>query len=322
MKTPAYWNSSNLISNLLLPLGKIYAAATALRVRKASRKADCPVICVGNLTAGGTGKTPTAIAIAGILQKNGYNPYFVSRGYGGKRQGIIVDPMRHSARDVGDEPLLLARQAEVSINAERYLAAQKAVEKGADVVIMDDGFQNPTLYKDLGLLVFDGGFGIGNGRPIPAGPLRESLENGLKRADAAIILGEDRYNLCKRLGDIPVFYGKIAAHCPQDVSRPGIAFAGIGRPEKFYQSLRECQIELLETINFPDHHFYQTEELQTIIDKARQQNADIYTTAKDYVKIPTELQPYFQILEIEIIWDNPEKFEDFILNRLARIRQI
>jgi len=318
MKTPSYWASPNLLATLLLPLGKVYAAATALRMRKKPRKADKPVICIGNLTAGGTGKTPTATAIAKLLQKKGFNPYFVSRGYGGTLQNVIVNPQQHSAKEVGDEPLLLSRQAKVSINAERYLAAQKAIADGADVIIMDDGFQNPTLFKDISLLVFDGSFGLGNGYPVPAGPLRENIQDGLKRADAAIILGQDRFMLCQKLQQIPTFYGRIIPQKPQDTSRRAIAFAGIGRPEKFYASLQECNIKLCQTVNFPDHHFYTASELNDIISKARELDADIYTTAKDYVKIPLDMQSRFKVLEIEIEWENPSEFETFLLTRLEQ----
>lgn len=316
MKTPSFWNSVNLISNLLLPLGYIYAAATAHRVKKTPRRVDKPVICIGNLTAGGTGKTPTALAIAEILQQNGRNPYFVSRGYGGKCKDLIVNPQIHTAAEVGDEPLLLAQKAKVSINPERYLAACKAIADGADCIIMDDGFQNPTLYKDLSLLVFDGEAGIGNGRPVPAGPLRENFAKGLKRADAAIILGKDCHNLAAALSDLPIFYGQVTPVVPSAPLRPALAFAGIGRPEKFYNSLCECQVELRRRIDFPDHHFYTIDELQQLIDTAQQENLDLFTTGKDFVKIPALLRKHFRVLEIGIKWQNPDKLAQFILPRL------
>ena len=316
MKTPAFWNSVNLISNLLLPLGHIYAAATACRVKKTPRHADKKVICIGNLTAGGTGKTPTALAVADILQQNGFNPYFVSRGYGGKLKDLIVDPKIHTATEVGDEPLLLAQKAKVSINPERYEAARKAIADGADCIIMDDGFQNPTLFKDLSLLVFDGEVGIGNGRPVPAGPLRENFAEGLKRADAAVILGQDRHNLAAKLGTLPTFYGKTVPIVPTDVQHPVLAFAGIGRPEKFYASLRECRLSVRRCINFPDHHFYTTAELQQLIDSAKKENLTIFTTGKDFVKIPAPLRPHFRVLEIGIKWQNPDELTKFILSRI------
>ena len=187
MKTPKYWQSNSLLSKVLTPLGWIYGALTQVRLKLTKAPhVKVPVICIGNITAGGTGKTPVALSIAKILTSEVYHPFFVSRGYGGKLQNIIVNNKKHSAKDVGDEPLLLSRQAPVVVDANRYNGAQLAIKEGADLIIMDDGFQNPSLYKDLSFLVFDGNYGIGNGKIIPAGPLRETFIQGIKRADAII----------------------------------------------------------------------------------------------------------------------------------------
>ncbi|MBR5482780.1 MAG: tetraacyldisaccharide 4'-kinase [Alphaproteobacteria bacterium] len=313
MRTPRYWKNKNLISFLLLPLGSVYAGLTALRIKiKKPQKVEKPVICIGNLTAGGTGKTPTAVTIAQIVKELGYNPMFVSRGYGGKLCGVMVDKDKHTPQDVGDEPLLLAREADVSINSNRVKAAQKAIENGADVLIMDDGFQNPGLNKDISFLVFDGGVGVGNAFPVPAGPLRENFENGLKRANAAIIIGEDKTDLKEKLGDMPVFYGKMKPSVLPENCGKFIAFAGIGRPEKFYNSLQELGANVSKTFDFPDHHFYSEKELKELIDMAWKEDADLITTAKDFVKIPQELQHHFKVLEIEIEWQNREDLRDFI----------
>ena len=170
MKTPAFWSEPNFLSRLLKPLGAAYAFATRLRIGLGRPcKIGRPVVCIGNLTAGGTGKTPVAVAVAGLLQQAGKNPFFVSRGYGGTLKNIMVDKERHTASEVGDEPLLLARRAPVIVNPDRVAGAQKALRSGAEVIVMDDGFQNPGLYKDLSFLVFDGGFGIGNGLSQHAG---------------------------------------------------------------------------------------------------------------------------------------------------------
>ena len=317
MKTPSHWQNKNLLSYVLLPLGFLYAQATALRLKiKKSKSVNIPVICVGNLTAGGTGKTPTAIAIAEIIQKLGKRPFFVSRGYGGTLSGVIVDNKKHSAEQVGDEPLLLAQKADVSINADRYQAAKKAIENGAEVIIMDDGFQNPSLKKDLSFLVFDGGYGVGNAFPLPSGPLRENFAKGIKRADAAIIIGEDKTNLRSKLKNIPVFEAIICAKPAEDINKPVIAFAGIGRPQKFYDSLRQEKLNILQTIDFPDHHFYTEQELNNLLSLSQQKNAELITTSKDWVKIPTHLQPHFHVLEIFIEWKNPQKLSDFIQEKL------
>ncbi len=316
MRTPTYWKDRNLTSDILLPLGKLYALATALRLKwQHPKHASVPVICIGNLTAGGSGKTPTALSLARMLLDKGKKPFFVSRGYGGKLTGVRVDPARHTAAEVGDEPLLLSRLAPVIVNPDRYAAAQMAVKEGADVIIMDDGFQNPGLYKDLSLLVFDGSFGFGNGRPVPAGPLRENLAAGLKRAQGIIVIGNDDCNLSALAPDLPHFHGRVIATPLKQAPTEVIAFAGIGRPQKFYDSLRQCGLNPLKTHDFPDHHFYTRAELEAILQEATELQAPVYTTTKDFVKIPAELQKSFNVLEIDIAWENPEKLQTFILKK-------
>lgn len=313
MKTPSHWKNKNLCALALLPLGCVYAGMTALRLKlKKPTKVNVPVICIGNLTAGGTGKTPTAVSIAKIIKSLGKEPFFVSRGYGGKLSGVVVDVQKHTPQQVGDEPLLLAREANVSINADRAEAAKKAISNGAEVIVMDDGFQNPTLYKDLSFLVFDGGVGIGNGLPVPAGPLREFFKSVIKRADAAIIIGEDKCGLRDKLGKMPVFEGQICSLPLPDLRSKVIAFAGIGRPEKFYNSLRECGANVVQTFDFPDHHYYTPKELEDLIALAKKLGADLVTTAKDFVKIPNELRPNFKVLEIEIRWKDEGALRKFL----------
>ncbi|MBR1600900.1 MAG: tetraacyldisaccharide 4'-kinase [Alphaproteobacteria bacterium] len=318
MKTPKYWQSNSLTSKFLSPFGAIYGFATQLRLRlKSPRKVSIPVICIGNITAGGTGKTPVSLSIAKLLTNEMYHPFFVSRGYGGKLQNVIVNSKKHTAKDVGDEPLLLSKQAPVVVNANRYEAAQKAVEQGADVIIMDDGFQNPSLYKDLSFMVFDGNYGIGNGKIIPAGPLRETLENGRKRADAVIILGKDKHELAKRC-DLPMFSGHTEAIQTTINNQDVIAFAGIGHPQKFYHTLKQQGFNVVKTIDFPDHHFYTRDELENIINEAEQLNAQIYTTSKDFVKIPPLYSQDINVLEIAVVWDNPEELISFIKQKIQQ----
>ncbi len=320
MKTPDHWQNKGFYAKMLLPAGMLYAAATALRCKiKQPQKVSVPVICIGNLTAGGTGKTPTATAIADLLKQDKYKPAFVSRGYGGKLCGVMVNVRQHTAQEVGDEPLLLAREAPVSINPNRFLAAQKAIENGADILIMDDGFQNPGLYKDLSFLIFDGSVGIGNGWPVPAGPLRENFINGIKRAQAAVIIGEDRHRLADKLHGLPLFGAKIVSELPPYSFDRVVAFAGIGRPEKFYDSLRQHGLEPIKTINFPDHHFYSQQELTELLQLAQAENAKIITTAKDFVKIPPQMQPLFHVLEIKIKWDNEQALRQFIYDHLPQL---
>ena len=316
MKTPSFWQQRNLSSCILLPLGKLYALATKLNLKfHTPKKISVPVICIGNLTAGGSGKTPTAISIAALLQNMGYHPFFISRGYGGKLKNVLVDLKHHTPEQVGDEPLLLAHQAPVVVNPNRFQGAKTAISHGADIIIMDDGFQNPGLYKDLSFLVFDGNVGYGNGFCVPAGPLREELSQGLKRAQAIIIIGEDKKDLKEQIS-LPSFEGRISALKPQITSPKVIAFAGIGRPEKFYQSLKELGLEPIKTIDFPDHHFYTSQELQDLIQQAQENNCILMTTSKDFVKIPPSLQSNFHVLEIEIKWQNKKALQEFISQKL------
>lgn len=313
MKTPKHWQNKNFLANLLYLPSCLYAFATWCRIcLNKPQKVNIPVICVGNLTAGGSGKTPVAVSLARLLKQKGKNPFFISRGYGGKLKNVIVDRQHHSSTEVGDEPLLLAREAPVVINPKRFEAAKKAVENGADVIIMDDGFQNPQLYKNKSLLVIDGAFGLGNTYPIPAGPMREFLSEGIKRADAVVMLGKDQTNILSKFRNLPVFFGAVIPVKPQTKEEKTVAFAGIGRPQKFYQSLEECGINVVKTFDFPDHHFYSEDELNDIVNYAQKIGADIYTTSKDMVKIPVSLQSRFKVLEIEIKWQDEVAISKFI----------
>lgn len=209
MKTPRFWQKNGIFPTLLTPLGWVYGAATQLRLRLGKpRKCKAKVICIGNITAGGVGKTPVAMAMAEQYIKAGKKVFFVTRGYKGKLKNIVVNLERHTAAETGDEARLLAGVAPTIIAPRRELGAEKAVRLGAEIIIMDDGFQNPGLYKDESWLVFDGAAGIGNGKIIPAGPLRETLKNGEKRADYILIMGEDKTGLAEQC-TLPVFSGRL-----------------------------------------------------------------------------------------------------------------
>ena len=314
MKTPVHWKDKNIIAAALLPLGCLYALVTWLRMRFGRPRKTCaPVICVGNLTAGGSGKTPVAISLARLLQQVGKKPFFVTRGYGGRLQHIMVDLARHTPQQVGDEPLLLAAAAPTVVDKERFEGAEMAIQNGADVIIMDDGFQNPSLYKDKSLLVIDGAAGMGNLWPVPAGPMREFLLQGIKRADAVIMLGEDKHNLLPKFNGLPVFKGDVVPVKPVCDKPHAIAFAGIGRPQKFYQSLEDCGITLVKTKDFSDHHFYSREELMQLINEAKELNAALFTTSKDMVKIPADLRPNFNVLKIAVKWQDEAAIKRFLL---------
>lgn len=307
LRTPEWWKYNHGMSAVLQPLSLIYRSAATVRSFLTSPKTSAiPVFCIGNVVAGGAGKTPTAIAINGLLRELGYQPCFLSRGYGGKLSGpLMVQAEQHVASDVGDEPLLLARIAPTIISRNRVRGLRLAEETGAECVIMDDGLQNPSMTKTASLLVVDGGYGLGNGRVLPAGPLREPWGKALARATAVVLIGEDRYSLQQQCGDTPV----LRANLVPDASIEGLsttrwlAFAGIGRPEKFFETLREMNANIVETQYFPDHHPYADGELQALAAQAEKLGAALITTQKDAVRLPPLWREKIAVLPIRLQWD-------------------
>lgn len=290
VKATQFWyQPQNRLGHMLAPLGYFYQLGARLRRLLATPyQAGVPVICVGNVVAGGAGKTPTALALAALLQQKGFQPAFVTRGYGGSQRGPLrVDAAHHSAEDVGDEALLLLRQAPVWIGRNRVAAIREA-EKYATHIILDDGLQNPNLKPDVALLVMDGPVGLGNGQIIPAGPLREPLTDALNRITAVLVIGKGD---APKTGK-PVLRAHLQPAIPADFPRDGkfFAFAGIGRPEKFYELCRHAGLNLIETADFPDHHPFSQNELDTLERKAREHGAHLLTTEKDHVRLP----PYFR----------------------------
>ena len=293
MRPPDFWTRrdfvSQLVVTLLTPLGWLYGYSVRYRASHAHPyQSAARVVCVGNLTAGGTGKTPIALAIARELIARGQRPVFLTRGYGGKIKGPAFVAADDRATHVGDEPLLLAAVAPVIVSADRAAGAKLAEEHGFDVIIMDDGHQNFSLAKDLSLIVVDAETGFGNNRVLPAGPLREPVAQGLARADAVIVSG---------IGDPPLGdFAKpvIRARLVQDrsVVGPGIrvvAFAGIGRPAKFFASLATLGVHIVEQRPYGDHHVYTQSEIARLRARARAEAALLVTTEKDFVRLtPTE----------------------------------
>lgn len=293
MRAPAFWwRRSSLAATLLAPVGWIYGAVTARRMARPGKKARVPVVCVGNFVAGGAGKTPTAIAFAGWLAANGRRPVFLSRGYGGSLPGpLVVDPSVHSAEQCGDEPLLLARAAPTVVSADRVAGAALAAGLG-DVVIMDDGLQNPALHKDLRLAVVDGDSGIGNGRCVPAGPLRAPLDGQLRHVDAVIVIGDGAAGqevaaLARRDG-VTVVDARLEADrtaASAIANRDVLAFAGIGRPEKFWKSLDRAGARIGMSRAFPDHHAYTRADIAALLGDATARGLLPVTTEKDWVRL-------------------------------------
>lgn len=323
MRPPAFWNdkagrSSGAVTRALLsPLGWAYAAAGAARIARTTPvRAEIAVICVGNLTLGGTGKTPVSAALLAMLADMGASPFGLSRGWGGKLKGPVrVDPAIHGADDAGDEPLLLARIAPVVISADRPAGAALAARQGADIIVMDDGHQNPTLHKDFTFIVVDGETGWGPGTIFPAGPLREPVDAGLARADAVIVMmpdGEALPDLARLKLDalqIPVLRAWLAPSAPVPEGKL-LAFAGIGRPQKFFDGLKAAGGDLADAIQFPDHHRFTAGDLRQLTDLAESWNARLITTEKDHVRLPDTLRDRVLSYPVRVVFADPDRIRD------------
>ena len=310
MPAPEFWRHRGAAALALAPFGCLVDLAGGLRRAFTSpTELSVPVVCVGNVTIGGTGKTPLVAAFARILQGKGRTPHILSRGYGGKLTGPLrVDAARHRAFEVGDEPLLHARIAPTWIGGDRVKSGLAAIEAGADILLMDDGFQNPGLAKTISILVIDGGYGFGNGRILPAGPLRESLSGALARADAVVILGEDVTGARDAIaGRCPVFEARIVPIADTDIAGKRVfAFAGIGRPEKFYVTLQDMGCTLAGTRDFADHHAFSPDDVMAVCDAALKADALAVTTEKDFVRLPEEAQQMVRAVRIAIEWADPD----------------
>ncbi len=308
MRTPAFWyGAPGTASALLAPAAGLYALGARLKNQFAwAYRADVPVICVGNLVAGGAGKTPVALALASLLK--GRKLAFLSRGYGGSEAGPVqVEAYRHRADEVGDEPLLLARAATTWVSRNRATGARAAAAAGAEIIIMDDGFQNPSLEKDFSLIVVDGATGFGNGRLIPAGPLREPVGVGLERADAVVIVGDDKTGIAANLRPgFPVLASRLTPTPDADfvAGKRVVAIAGIGRPEKFFATLVEMGCTVAAHHAFADHHRYTTDEIMHICAEAAALDATPVTTEKDWVRLPQPTRAMVQTVPVTLEWQD------------------
>ena len=312
MRAPRFWANPperpGCAARLLAPFAALWAAATRRRLaRGPGVRVGVPVVCVGNLTAGGSGKTPTVIALVQRLAARGIAAHVVSRGHGGSLAGPVrVDERRHRADEVGDEPLLLAAFGPVWVGRDRAAAARAAVAAGAQAIVMDDGFQNPDLAQDLAIVVVDAGFGFGNGRVIPAGPLREPVAAGLARGDLLLLVGEPGDRAAFRAAwpelPIPVVEGALAP-LPTGMDWAGLralAFAGIGRPEKFYATLRGLGADIVAVRSFGDHEPYDRRVLARLDAEARGLAAQLVTTEKDAARLPASFRPRVLVLPVRL----------------------
>jgi tetraacyldisaccharide 4'-kinase len=319
------WREKTL-SAVLCPLGKLYGWAVRQRFDLYYPvPLGRPVVCVGNLVAGGAGKTPVVLSLVSLLQDAGYNPHILTRGYGGTEPGPLqVSPGRDTAADVGDEALLLVEKAPTWVAESRPLGAQAAIDTGATVIIMDDGFQNPSIYKDCALVVVDGAAGFGNGKVMPAGPLRETVADGLSRADAVVVVGEDKAGVAGIIAEIdpemPVLRAALRAD-KDNVDLFGktvFGFAGIGRPEKFRDTLIAAGAMLEGWGSFPDHFAYADEDLKDLMAAAQKQNALVVTTAKDHVRLPAALKDKVLKFSVSLVWQDQDAAVQIIKNCLQK----
>jgi len=328
MRAPDFWNhkqgrqAAPFIRTVLGPLGWIYGQVTARRIATTTPyDPGIPVICVGNASVGGVGKTPITAYLLESLTRMGIKAVGLSRGYGGREKGPILVNRKHTFKDIGDEPMLLARKGPVWISAGRDDGARAAVgaltgfsKTGAEVIIMDDGHQNPLVKKTLSLLVVDAEIGFGNERVFPAGPLREPVAAALARTDAVILMKptpdyQVSDYLLAQLKPLPVIAAHLApyAQLPQDKNGQKAklyAFAGIGRPNKFFDALIRAGAELVEGQPYPNHYAYKDTDMKNLIDLAREDEATLITTEKDYVRIPKGFQKHVAV------WPVSVQFED------------
>jgi tetraacyldisaccharide 4'-kinase len=330
MREPAFWQRpSSLLSHLLMPLAAVYGEVAATRMKKLGIEVGIPVFCIGNYHVGGAGKTQTALALVALLRELGETPIVLSRGYGGSLHGPVkVDPERHRATEVGDEPLMLARRVPVVIARDRVDGAALARSTNASVIVMDDGFQNPAIAKDTSLIVIDGDRGLGNGRVLPAGPLRAPLDVQLARSDALVIVGHGHAadgvaNAIAAQGG-PVWRAQITPDAATVAMLRGkglLAFCGIGDPRRFFRTLEASHVDVVIEKAFPDHHPYTPADLDALLAQAKSKGLTLVTTEKDLVKLralpgASDIVPFTVTLE----FDNAAALKTFVLTQLNKAR--
>jgi tetraacyldisaccharide 4'-kinase len=329
MREPGFWHGpASLNAHLLRPLAALYGAVAAQRLRRKGLQAGIPVLCVGNYHVGGAGKTPTVLALGKLLRELGETPVVLSRGYGGKLRGPVrVDPVRHAAIDVGDEPLMLAGALPVVVSRKRADGVPLARAQGATVILMDDGFQSPAVFKDASLIVIDSARGIGNGQVFPAGPLRAPLRPQMARTDALIVVGNG--SAAGQVAAAIAAQGRpvLSAHLKPDDAQVAqlrdkrvLAFAGIGDPTRFFNTLRASGIEMAGQRAFADHHPYSQSQIESLIAEARRDGLTLVTTEKDMARL-RDWSPQIVPFPVTLEFDDPALLRKFVTDRLFKARE-
>ena len=316
LKTPQFWyRPAGIKAYALLPIAWLYQIGHRInqRFKPAPYETSIPVICIGNAVAGGSGKTPTAIALMALIKEAGFHkaPYFLTRGYGGETDAPrLVNAEKDKAGQVGDEPLLLARSAPTIVAKNRADGAKLAEQQGADLIVMDDGLQNQSIKKDISFLVIDRAVNFGNGKTIPAGPLREPLSKVLPKSDVVICIGRPL------VSDKPVFEAEILTDKFDDTLKY-IAFAGLGRPQKFLDTLEENKATIVGWHAFADHHLYSEYEIHEMLKEATEKKAHLITTEKDYMRLPKDLKNNIKTLPITLNFKDKKAIVDLMCEKLG-----
>lgn len=338
LKAPKFWFAShlNLYSLLLFPLTFVYRLIRAVHQYIQSRHRPLhgiprPVICVGNSVVGGAGKTPVVTYLAQLLKKQNFPIALISRGFGGHLTASTrVDTERHSNSDVGDEPLLLAKVAPTWIGKDRNASCLAAARDGAEVLLLDDGLQNASVPKDLSLLVVDGQQGFGNGLTLPAGPLRETVPESIRKIDAVVLMGDDLHK-CREVTEqiqrhvhheFPIFKGSLVptAKSLADLEDKKLyAFAGIGYPDKFFRLLKKYEATVVGSESFADHYAYTIDDIARLQRTAKAKDAQLITTLKDWVRLPEHIQKDVLYFEVEFRPNDPSFFNRFVMGKIETL---
>lgn len=307
-----FLNKKTFLNYLLLPLSVVYYFISKLKYNGTKPyKSKIPVVCVGNVTVGGTGKSPLVKYIAQFYKNLGLKVCILSRGYKGNKKYVWVDSQKHNANDVGDEPLIHAETAGVFIGGDRSVGAKEAIKKDYDIIILDDGFQNNTLKKNFNILTFNYNYPLGNSFLLPAGPLRETITSAKKKADL-IVCNERIPTIIKHKFKGIHIFTSIIKHKDKFKKGDYIAFAGIGQPDKFFNTVKFLGGNLKQKVTFKDHHFYNENEIKNLIDISEKNNAELITTEKDYIKIPKKFQKNIICLKIDLEIKETQEFKKIL----------